>query len=113
MANRSTHKASKDIPYCHDQGIQYLCGAGIPGVTLSAVTVAFVAGGVYTFLSLGLPNMYNSSYQIIVTDQNTGAVVGVTAAHKTATGFTLSSGPSVGDLLDVTVIGRIKNQSGK
>ena len=58
-------RAFDNEPYCADQGIQYLCGAGYAGLSMQSVQVDMPAGGVVVFEEYGLSRMYGSDYFVV------------------------------------------------
>jgi hypothetical protein len=103
-------KASDQIPYCKDQGIEYLVEAGKSGMSLQYIRYVFAAGGIVNFANLGFKPMQDNSYVVIGVNQ-TGTVAPKVAADttRTANQFVVT-GPSVGDTCEFVVCGPSRNQ---
>lgn len=104
-------KLSDYLPILRDQGIEHLCAASSAGVSLqSASLVAMPADGALTFAELGMSDMADSDYALIVHNHSDAADEATCLANaRTATGFTLT-GPDEDDLLDIVVVGRLADQ---
>lgn len=107
-------KAAKDqIPYCEDQGIPYLSGAGKAGVSIQfKAGWAMVSGGVFVFADQGLQDMdtTNGNYAVFVQNHTDAAdEATVSEAAKLNTQFTIV-GPDVADVLDIMIVGTLKGQ---
>ncbi len=99
------------FPYGADQGMDHICGAGAAGQ--SVVTFSVVSGGTpdtVVFADIGLPDMHDASYQVLVNGETTGAV-SVDEDTKATTGFDILGGGS-SEVLNVMVGGRVKDQAG-
>ena len=105
-------KAAKDhLPYFDDQGIPYPAGAGKAGVSIQhKPNWAMISGGVFVFADQGLEDMADGNYSVIIQNQTDAAdEATVAAAAKTTTQITIV-GPDVADVLDIVIVGRLKNQ---
>ena len=100
-------KASDYIPFCQDEGMQYLAG-GMPGMTVQIVQFTMVSGGAVIFADEGLQTMADANYMVWVQNQ-TDAADEATIGTKTGAGFVIT-GPDNSDELDVLIIGRAANQ---
>lgn len=97
------------LPYGADQGMDYICGAGAPGQSVQSFLV--VSGGTpdaVVFADLGLPNMANDTYVVIVNGETSGAT-SVDESSKAVTGFSILGGGGA-EVLNVLVIGQLANQ---
>ncbi len=102
--------ASDFIPFCKDQGIPNLVGTANKGVSLQGATHAMPADGVITFAALGLGDMEDGSYQIVIQNHSDAADEGtVDPATRTSAGFTIV-GPDTADVLDILILGRLAGQ---
>lgn len=109
MTGAMKKNAEDQIPFCEDQGIPNLCGTNGAGICIQSLTWTMVAGGVVTFATEGLTNMYNTTYQVIV--QNQTDVADEATVAKTVSNITIT-GPDNGDVLDIVIIGRLTGQLG-
>lgn len=113
MAGTMKKDAKDFIPYCEDQGMPNLAGAGKPGVTVQYLSDwAMVSGGVVNFVDQGLLNMdvTNDTYAVIIQNQTDAAdEATVAASGKLGTQFTIV-GPDVADVLDIVIVGTLKGQ---
>lgn len=107
------HKPSKTIVELKEQGIDYLAGANAAGVTVQAAQATQAGSSPFavTFASLGLKDMADVSYSVMIGGDKQ-AVAGVTQASKSVTGFSITGGANA-DVHDVIVVGRIKGQVDK
>lgn len=97
------------IPILEDQGIPNLIGAYARGLSIQYFQVAMPTGGVVTFASQGLSDMDSATYGVFI-HNHTGATQGTVAnADRTAKQITIT-GPTDDDVLDVIIIGKLKNQ---
>lgn len=112
MAKQSPKRADKQIPYCDDQGMSYLAGAGVPGVSIQQKQVVQAGASPFavTFAALGLPDMADSSYSVVCGGETVGAPK-VTQSTVTPTGFSIAGGAN-GETLHLIIAGRIKGQVG-
>jgi hypothetical protein len=105
----SAKKASTSIPYCKNQNMPYLTGAGTAGVSMQYFRTTMPSNGVIVFAQNNATDMLDGRYVVQAYDQE-GVVSGKAAsATRTATQFTLA-GPSSGAVIDVVVIGQLKGQ---
>ena len=98
------------FPYGADQGMDHMCGAGRAGQSVMSFSV--VSGGTpdaVVFADIGLPNMANDTYQVLVNGE-TVARVNVDESTKEVTGFSILGGGG-GEVLNVMVGGTVKNQA--
>ena len=103
-------KASDHIPYCKDQGIDYLMSAAGPGLIAQSVVWTQVAGGAFTFAGAGLKPMFDGSYRVFITNHTTPANGGSVAYNtRTAKGFTIS-GAATADVIDIEIIGKVAGE---
>lgn len=96
--------------YGADQGMDHIVAAGAAGVGIQSFLV--VSGGgpdAVTFAALGLPDMHDTAYVVLVGGETAGAV-SVDESTKATTGFSILGGVS-SEVLNVLVVGRIKDQS--
>lgn len=101
-------KAQDFIPYCKDQGLPHLVGAAAGGVSMQYKRTTMPNDGVVTFEGLGMQNMANALYAVIVQNVTDPADVGYVTTLTTA-GFTIV-GPDTGDAINLIVIGTLKGQ---
>lgn len=114
MSSTFPKKARDQIPYCEDQGMPYLAGAGAAGVSVQhKPNWVMPAGGVFVFANEGLVPMADTAYSVVFQTQNGIAAVGnypkAVLANKTGTQFTVT-GPSTSDVIDVVIVGKLQGQ---
>jgi hypothetical protein len=101
------------IPYCHDQGMPNLTGAGKSGVSVQHLSGwPMESGGVVKFADVGLKDMDVSvdKYSVFIQNHSDVADEGTVAASaKLSTQFTIV-GPDVADVLDIMIVGTLKGQ---
>jgi hypothetical protein len=100
-------KISQFFTYFLKQGIDYVMASTSPSRGIQSFLVT--SGGtpdVVTFAGLGLPNMADANYVVLVNGETSGAV-SVDESTKTVAGFSILGGGS-SEVLNVVVIGRIK-----
>lgn len=103
----SAKKHSDYIPILKDQGIDYVSGNSRSGQVVLTSTYTFAAGGVVTFAALGLPNMLDGTYNLLLTNvTGAGAAKSARDGTRTAKQFVVT-GPANGDVVEVTVIGSV------
>jgi len=103
-------KASDYIPFCKDQGIPHLTGAGAGGSSMQFKNNwAMPGGGAFVFEDQGLVNMSDGNY-VVLTQNQTDVLDPGTVGSKTKTGFVLT-GPDAADEIDIVIIGRLDGQS--
>jgi len=107
-------KNAKDfIPYCQDQGIPHLCGAGKSGVSMQKLSGwVMSATGIVNFANQGLVDMdiTNGTYAVLVQNQTDAADEATIAeADKLGHQFTIV-GPDTNDVLDIVIVGTLKGQ---
>ena len=96
--------------YGADQGMDHICGSGRAGQ--SVTTFSVVSGGTpdtVVFADIGLPDMANTDYQVLVNGETAGAV-SVDESSKATTGFDILGGGGA-EVLHVMVGGTVKNQA--
>ena len=96
------------IPFCKDQGIEHLCGAGAGGTSVQRLSFTMEGTGVINFAALDMPNMEDDDYQVLVQNQTDAADEALISA-KAVTGFTIT-GPDVNDVLDIVIFGTLSGQ---
>ena len=110
MSGQTAKKASDFLPYCQDQGMKYLAGAGKSGVSVQVASYTFVAGGVITFEGLGLQDMDDALFILVATNHTSNVrEPTVDPATRTKVGFTMA-GPNVDDVVHVMVVGPVSGQ---
>lgn len=76
MATSNLPKKAEDhIPYCKDQGLPYLVGAGSAGLAMQAKRVAMPVDGNIVFADQGMQDMADDAYLVVLQNQSTGAAV--------------------------------------
>lgn len=110
MATSNTPKnADTAIPILKDQGIPNICGAYAKGVSAQYAILSSAGGAeAVTFAGLGLSDMANATYVVLVQNQTDVADEAAVTA-KTAQGFTVT-GPDAADVLDILIVGQLKGQ---
>lgn len=101
-------KAADHIPYCQDQGMDYLAGAGKAGVSMQSGQ-SIAAAGALLFADLDMVDMADTNYEVYAqndTDQTRTATI----SSKTTAGFT-TTGPSASDVQSYLVVGRVAGQT--
>jgi hypothetical protein len=112
MDAHSTHakKASDYIPYCADQGMEYLAGAGAAGMTVQAKQVTQVGAAPFSvdLEAQGMMPMANASYVVIVQGE-TASRVTVDQSTIAVGGFDVLGGADT-EVLHLVVIGTVAGQ---
>lgn len=108
-AKDQDHKES--IPPLAEQDIPNLVGTVQRGLGMQHVVTTFdaVPTVALTFAGLGLRDMEDTNYTVMVFVGAARTLTGVAAATLATTGFTVGAGPLANDRLEVVVIGRIKD----
>jgi len=91
-----------------EHGIEYVCGAGVAGLGVQALTFTMVTGGVVNFAAVGLADMANATYQVLGTNQ-TDQTDQATFGTKTTGGFVVADCDN-SDVIDILIIGQIAGQ---
>ena len=111
MAGKMKKDAKDHIPYCDDQGMTNLAAAGNSGVAVQhLVEWPMSATGIVVFATVGLKDMVDGEYCVIIQNHTDAADEGtVSAAAKLTAQFTIA-GPDTADVLDIVIVGRLKGQ---
>lgn len=97
--------------YGADQGMDWITGASKAGLSIQSFRVVSAgAPDTVNFKNLGLSDMSDTSYNVIVQGE-TAAAVSVDQSTMATTGFDILGGAAA-EILHVLVIGRLKNQVG-
>ena len=111
MADSRTPKDAEDhIPFCKDQGLHNLCGAGTRGVSIQVIPGHVTASDpeTLTFADLGLMDMADADYAVF--GQNQTDVADQPYFDAKAAGSFQMNGPDAADVVDIVVVGRLKGQ---
>lgn len=101
----SLKKASDYIPFFADQKLDYTVGTPDRNKSMVTGSATLAAGSAAVlFADLGLPDMEDDQYQVLLASD--GAVA--SWASKAATGFTISGTGT--DAVDWMVVGRVAGQ---
>jgi hypothetical protein len=103
-------KAIDYIPYCKDQGITYLAGAGKAGETIQHIRAAMPADGIFIFSDYGLQNMANADYSVLVGNITDLADPGKVALADRLIDKITVTGPDTADELDIIICGQVSGQ---
>lgn len=105
-------KASDHLPYCQDQGMPYLAGAGKAGVSIQVkALIAMPADGILTFAAMGMMDMADTAYAVFIHNHTDAADEATLAANVRLTDKITVTGPDTADLLDVMIVGRVAGQT--
>lgn len=109
-ASGLTKKASDQIPYCRDQGMPYLAGAAVAGMTVQSKQVIQVGAAPFSvgLEAVGMARMANTDYTVIVQGETAGQPM-VDQSTITVNGFDVLGGANT-EVLHITVTGRIDGQ---
>lgn len=107
---RGGRKLSKYVPALKDQGIDYVAAAAKAGVGIQAANVTQSGSTPFavTFAGLGLQNMADATYDVIVSGPTGGTCADYTT--RTTTGFNIING-TASDRIAILVVGRLQNES--
>lgn len=110
MADSALPKDMKDyIPAMRDQGIDNLVGTPARGISIQVFQAAMPADGVLVFADNGIMDMADQNYFVMV-HNHTGSNHGIVAnADRLLTQIDVQ-GPTTDDILDVLIIGTVKDQ---
>lgn len=110
--NKTPKNAADLVPYCADQGIPNLAGAGQRGVSVQRFQVIVPALAVaYTliFVPEGGMDMGHADYHVQITNHTTQGTGICDPATRTAKQLEITS-VLAADVLEVLVCGRLKGQ---
>ena len=110
MADSRMPKDAEDlIPFCKDQGLPNLCGAGARGVSIQVAEFEMAsAPDDFVFADNGLLDMADGTYHVILHNQTDVADDALISA-KTALQFTIT-GQDTADVVTLLIVGRLKGQ---
>lgn len=110
MSSGLAKRAQDHIPYCEDQGIPYVTGAAAAGVAIQFASLTTdAAPDTFVFLTEGLMNMANATYDAIAINKTAAARPTVVSA-RTNTQFVIT-GHNGGDVLTVIITGQLAGQT--
>ena len=99
--------------YGADQGMNYVCGAGTPGVSVQfLLKTASGASELITFADEGLQDMADESYCVFIQGETGGGKLTayVTEANKKVDSITVES-TAASQVLNIMIVGRVQGQS--
>lgn len=112
MSSSNPKKASNHLPYCEDQGLPYLVGAGKAGLAIQQLRLhAMPADGIVKFVENGLMEMADGLYTVFIHNHSDVADEATVASNVRLANQITITGPDTGDLLDIMICGRLKDQT--
>ena len=113
MAGNHARDAKDYSPFCRDQGMPNVLGASQQGLSVQYVQWLMSATGVLDFGTVGLQDMKNGLYTVMIhnhTHAAREALVDIT--DRLVNELTVTGSPSTSDILDIAIIGPMKGQLG-
>ena len=103
-------RADEQVPFCRDQGLPYLAGAGHSGLSVQAAQWPMSASGIVLFADLGWSPMQSGDYRVFIANHTSAERTGVVALVDRKTTQITIAGPTLADVLDVVIVGQVQGQ---